>query len=132
MAVENPTAANVSLWTHFLRKEFGLDARPTAASDYLSRAAAAAVSSWLTLAMAPRIGRMYRDNAPHVTGFGFTATDRGRAPSPVPPELRKGGAELQREANAPERRRHYERRSTSSAGTSSAATTNKEMATISH
>lgn len=132
MAVENPTAANVSLWTHFFKKELGVDARPIGASDYLSRAAAAAVSGWLTIAMAPRIGRMYRENAPHVTGFGFTATERARDESPVPSELRKSDAGSQRAANAPERRRHYERRTTTSVGTSSAATTSREMATISH
>ena len=132
MAVENPTAANVSLWTQYFKHELGLDARPTPALDYLSRAAAAAMSSWLTLALAPRIGRMYRENAPEVTGFGFTASEGRRAASAVPPELRRSEPAPRREPDAPERRRRYERRTSSTAGTSSAATSKSEMATISH
>jgi hypothetical protein len=132
MAVENPTAANVSLWTHFFKHELGIERRETRTSDYLSRAAAAAVSGWLTVAMAPRIGRMYRRNAPQVTGFGFTATERERAESPVPAELRRAERAPRREPDPPERRRRYERRTTSTAGTTSAATSRSEMATISH
>lgn len=132
MAVENPTAANVSLWTHFFKHELGLDGRQTRSSDYLSRAAAAAVSSWLTVAMAPRIGRMYSRNAPQVTDFGFTASEGKRAEPPVPAELRRSEPAPRHEPDAPERRRRYERRSTSTAGTSSAAANRSEMATISH
>lgn len=133
MAVENPTAANVSLWTHFFKHELGIDGRQTRSSDYLSRAAAAAMSTWLTVAMAPRIGRMYRQNAPQVTGFGFTATTQAPAEEPpVPAELRKADRAARREPNAPERRRRYERRSTSTAGTTSAAASRSEMATTSH
>lgn len=132
MAVENPTAANVSLWTHFFKHELGLDARRRRSSDNVSRAAAAAMSGWLTVAMAPRIARMYRENAPHVTGFGFTASEPVPAESPVPPELRRPDRAPRREPDAPERRRHYERRSSSSVGTTSAATSKSEMAAITH
>jgi hypothetical protein len=132
MAVENPTAANVSLWTHFLKHELGLDGRRARSSDNLSRATAAAVSTWLTLMMAPRIGRLYRENAPHVTSFGFTASGRDHVEPPVPPEMRRAEFAPRRESTAPERRRHYERRSNSTAGATSAATTRSETATISH
>jgi len=132
MAVENPTAANVSLWTHFFKQELGLDGRRARSGDYLSRAAAAAVSTWLTVTMAPRIGRLYRENAPQVTGFGFTASGSERAEPPVPPELRRSEFAPRRESTAPERRRHYERRSNSTAGATSAATTRSETATITH
>lgn len=133
MAVENPTAANVSLWTHFFKRELRLEARPAPASDYLSRAAAAVMSSWLTIAMAPRIGRMYRENAPQVTGFGFTASTPAPAEeTPVPEELRRSERTRRHEPDPPERRRRYERRSSSKPGTSSAATTRSEIATITH
>jgi hypothetical protein len=131
MAVENPAAANVSLWTHFFKHELGLDGRRTPSRDYLSRATAAAVSTWLTVAMAPRIGRLYRENAPHVTGFGFTASGRERADPPVPPEMRRSES-ARREPTAPEGRRHYERRSNSTAGATSAATRRSETATTTH
>ncbi len=132
MAVENPTAANVSLWTRFLKDLWGVDATRSRSSDLLSRAAAAAVSSWLTVAMAPRIDRLYRENAPQVSGFGFSASQPQPADEPpVPAELRKDKPQPRREVNPPERRRRYERRS-SSVGTSSAATSKSEMATITH
>ena len=130
MAVENPTAANVSLWTRFFKDAWGVDAVPSRSSDVLSRAAAAAVSSWLTVALAPRIGRMYRDNAPYVSGFIEPPAPADEPP--VPAELRKDDAEPRRETNPPERRRRYERRTSTSAGTSSAATNRSEMATITH
>lgn len=129
MAVENPAAANVSLWTHFFKHELGIDGRRRRPGDDLSRAAASLMSTWLTIAMAPRIGRLYRENASQVTGFGFTATE---PEPPVPAELRRSGSASRHEAEPPERRRHYERRSTSRPGTSNAATTRSEMATISH
>lgn len=140
MAVENPTAANVSLWARFFKEEWGVDAAPS--NRYLSRAAAAAVSGWLTFAVAPRIGRLYRENAPYVNGFGFNAQEPAPADdTPVPPELRRSdpqperetsSAELRREASPPERRRHYERRSSSRPGTSSASTNKRETTTITH
>ena len=133
MAVENPTAANVSLWTRFFQDEWGVEATRSRPSDLLSRAAAAAVSSWLTVAMAPRIDRLYRENAPQVSEFGFSASQPQSADEPpVPAELRNAEPEPRREPNPPERRRRYERRSSSSVGTSSAATSKSEMATITH
>ena len=129
MAVENPAAANVSLWTHFFKHELGIDGRRTRTGDNLARAAASVMSTWLTVAMAPRIDRLYRENASRVTGFGFTATE---PEPPVPADLRRAGPEPRRDSDAPERRRHYERRSTSRPGTSNATTTRSEMATISH
>jgi len=132
MAVENPTAANVSLWTHFFKHELGLAPYRSRSSGNISRAVAAAMSGWLTVAMAPRIGRIYRENAPYVNGFGFTASEPAQDESTVPPELRRAERASRREPDAPERRRRYERRSSSRAGTTSAATSRSEMATISH
>lgn len=131
MAVENPTAANVSLWARFFRDEWGIDRTP--ANSYLSRAAAAAVSSWLTVLLAPGIGRLYSENAPYVSGFGVTSAPPAPvAEPPVPPELRREGAPRREATQSPDRRRRYERRSSSRPGTSSASTTRSEMATISH
>ena len=69
MAVHDPTAANVSLWARYLEEEWGSIVDPRGERRHVTHAVAAAVAGWLTVAIAPRIARMYGENLPHVNGF---------------------------------------------------------------
>ena len=85
MAVHDPTAANVSLWARYLEDEFD----PRGERRHVTHAMAAAVAGWLTVAMAPRIDRLYGENVPHVNGFIERAPPAEEPP--VPAEFRKDG-----------------------------------------
>lgn len=77
MDARDATANNADLWAHYLREQWSPWLDPfslvdvgarDAAVRVLAEVAAANVASMLTMFMAPRIGRMYRANAPGVAG----------------------------------------------------------------
>jgi hypothetical protein len=87
MAVHDPTAANVSLWARYLEEEWGNIVDPRGERRHVTHAVAAAVAGWLTVAIAPRIARMYGDNLPRVNGF----IEQAQLPeeAPIPAEFRR-------------------------------------------
>jgi hypothetical protein len=132
MAVQDPTAANVSLWTHYFDHEWGAGRMPHGPGEYVSRAAAAAVGGWLTTA-APRIADLYRDNLAALEG-ARAATPTADEPA-IPSQFRRPRAAAVSRTDAGDakpHRRHYERRTNTSVGASSAATSRSDTATTIH
>lgn len=85
MPVHDPTAANTALWARYLEDQWGPWIDPLG-QRYAAHAIAAAVAGWLTLTYAPRVRRLYDENAPEVSRFAEEARMRREAEA-VPPEL---------------------------------------------
>ena len=129
MAVQDPTAANVSLWTRYLEREWGTGQPRYGPGEYVSRAVASAVAGWLTLTVAPGIAGLYRDNLAAIDGISAWPPPAGEPP--VPSQYRRGGRDGEPRpdtGDAKPHRRHYERRMNTSAGASSAATSRNDTA----
>jgi len=105
MAVQDPTAANVSLWARFLEDEWGNADGPGGPRNHVARAVAAAVAGWLTIAVAPRIARMYDDNLPHINGFIEPARAQPPGGPAVPMEFQDNRAMAEPAEPAPARAR---------------------------
>jgi len=133
MAVQDPTAANVSLWTHYLEREWRAGPARYGPGEYVSRAVASAVAGWLTLTVAPGIAGLYRDN--------LAAAERHAVSPPaadepaVPAQYRRHDEIVESRADAGDakpHRRHYERRMNTSVGATSAATSSSDTAAMTH
>ena len=133
MAVQEPTAANVSLWTHYLEREWAAGPARYGPGEYVFRAVASAVAGWLTLTVAPGIAGLYRDNLATAEGHAFPSP---AADEPaVPPQFQRRDAVVEPQTDAGDakaHRRHYERRMNTSVGATSAATSSRDTAAMTH
>ncbi|MDP9238831.1 MAG: hypothetical protein M3P30_15765 [Chloroflexota bacterium] len=83
MPVQDATAANAALWSHYFENEWGRLLEPIG-QQYAAQMLGAGIAGWLAIITAPQIAWLYERNAAVVSQY--LAERRTRLERPVIPE----------------------------------------------
>ena len=83
MPVQDATAANAALWSHYFENEWGRVLEPVG-QHYAAQILGAGIASWLAVVTAPQIAWLYERNAAVVSQY--LAERRTRLERPLIPE----------------------------------------------
>ncbi len=97
MPVDDPAAANTSLWSAYLHDGWGRLLDPLGQRQ-VADTIAAGIAGWLNFIVAPQIAAWYGENEADVSRFLAEHGTPPRETSPVPPQYRRE----EREEGAPD------------------------------